>query len=76
MAMTLATRAAEAAGVLPSLHRYEHDPNADSFGMEAAEKIGVPAEKVFKTLIARVDGKQLDHGCASGLCRGWTPKDS
>src|SRR2546423_12367917 len=57
--MTPAVRAAEAAEVSFSLHRYEHDPDADSFGLEAAEKLGVPPERMFKTLVAQVDGRQL-----------------
>jgi Cys-tRNA(Pro)/Cys-tRNA(Cys) deacylase len=57
--MTPAVRAAEAAKIAFELHRYEHDPSADSFGLEAAEKLDVPPECLFKTLIAQVDGKQL-----------------
>src|SRR5947207_2469796 len=57
--MTPAIRTAEAAQIEFSLHRYEHDPKADSFGLEAAEKLGVLPERVFKTLVAQVDGKQL-----------------
>jgi Cys-tRNA(Pro)/Cys-tRNA(Cys) deacylase len=57
--MTPAIRALETARVPFTLHRYEHDANADSFGMEAVEKLGLPAERVFKTLIAHVDGKAL-----------------
>jgi Cys-tRNA(Pro)/Cys-tRNA(Cys) deacylase len=48
----------EKAGVPHTLHPYEHDPSSDlSFGMEAAEAIGVAAPQVFKTLLAEVDGK-------------------
>ncbi|MEU4365019.1 Cys-tRNA(Pro) deacylase [Promicromonospora sp. NPDC023987] len=48
----------EQAGVPHTLHAYEHDPSSDlSFGMEAAEAIGVDAPQVFKTLLADVDGK-------------------
>jgi Cys-tRNA(Pro)/Cys-tRNA(Cys) deacylase len=57
--MTPAVRALEAARVEFKLHRYDHDPKADSFGLEAAEKLGVPPERVFKTLVAKVDGKRL-----------------
>jgi Cys-tRNA(Pro)/Cys-tRNA(Cys) deacylase len=57
--MTPAIRLAESAGISCVLHEYEHDPDADSFGLEAAEKLGVPAERLFKTLIARLDGKEL-----------------
>ena len=39
-----------------SLHEYEHDPGADSYGLEAAEKLGVDPARLFKTLVADVDG--------------------
>lgn len=38
------------------IHSYDHDPKHDSYGMEAAEALGVAAERVFKTLVAEVDG--------------------
>jgi Cys-tRNA(Pro)/Cys-tRNA(Cys) deacylase len=57
--MTPAVRAIESARIAFTLHRYEHDPRADSFGIEASEKLGVAPERMFKTLIARIDGKQL-----------------
>jgi Cys-tRNA(Pro)/Cys-tRNA(Cys) deacylase len=59
MPMTPAIRAVQAAGVAYTLHPYAHDPNADSFGLEAAEKIGVAPERVFKTLVAQIDGRRL-----------------
>lgn len=39
-----------------TLHSYEHDPRHDSYGLEAAEALGVVPERVFKTLLAEVDG--------------------
>src|SRR5437868_14371844 len=57
--MTPAVRAAQSAGIEFVLHRYEHDADADSFGLEAAEKLGVLPALLFKTLVAQVDGKQL-----------------
>jgi len=39
------------------VHRYEHDPRHSSYGQEASEALGVPADRVFKTLIADVDGQ-------------------
>lgn len=39
------------AGVPYSVHTYEHDPRADSYGLEAAEKSGVEPARVFKTLM-------------------------
>ena len=53
---TPATVALTRAGVAYTTHSYEHDPAAPSFGLEAAEVLGLPAEQVFKTLLADVDG--------------------
>lgn len=57
-AATPALKALEAARIAYSMHEYAHDPRAASFGMEAAEALGVPAERVFKTLLA-TDGSRL-----------------
>lgn len=38
-----------------TLHPYTHDPRADGYGEEAAQALGVPPERIFKTLIASVD---------------------
>jgi Cys-tRNA(Pro)/Cys-tRNA(Cys) deacylase len=38
------------------VHEYAHDPRSASFGTEASELLGLPAERVFKTLVAEVDG--------------------
>jgi Cys-tRNA(Pro)/Cys-tRNA(Cys) deacylase len=46
----------EQAGVRFSLHEYEHDPRATSYGEEAAEKLDVDAARLFKTLVVSVDG--------------------
>jgi Cys-tRNA(Pro)/Cys-tRNA(Cys) deacylase len=43
-------------GVTHTVHSYGHDPRSGSYGLEAAEALGVPAGQVFKTLIAEVDG--------------------
>ncbi|MFG2821332.1 Cys-tRNA(Pro) deacylase [Kitasatospora sp. NPDC048365] len=53
---TPATVALEAAGVAFTVHAYDHDPGAASYGGEAAEVLGIPAQRVFKTLVADVDG--------------------
>ncbi|MEU6235728.1 Cys-tRNA(Pro) deacylase [Kitasatospora sp. NPDC047058] len=53
---TPATVALENAAVPFTVHAYEHDPAAASYGGEAAEVLGVSAERVFKTLVADVDG--------------------
>jgi Cys-tRNA(Pro)/Cys-tRNA(Cys) deacylase len=44
-------------GIAYTLHTYRHDPRSASFGLEAAQALGVPPERVFKTLIAEVDGQ-------------------
>jgi Cys-tRNA(Pro)/Cys-tRNA(Cys) deacylase len=56
VARTPATEAVERAGVPFSVHEYEHDPRAQSFGDEAVEKLGWDADRVFKTLVVSVDG--------------------
>jgi Cys-tRNA(Pro)/Cys-tRNA(Cys) deacylase len=38
------------------VHEYAHDPRAESYGAEASERLGLAAERVFKTLVAEVDG--------------------
>ncbi len=43
-------------GAAHTLHPYEHDPRAVSFGLEAAEVLGVDPARVLKTLLATVDG--------------------
>jgi Cys-tRNA(Pro)/Cys-tRNA(Cys) deacylase len=40
-----------------TLHPYEHDPRAEAYGDEAAAALGVAPDRIFKTLIALVDGK-------------------
>lgn len=59
---TPATTALTRAGVDFAVHPYEHDPAAPSYGLEAAEALGVPAEQVFKTLL--VEGQR---GLAVGV---------
>lgn len=54
---TPATALLARAGVAFTLHPYQHDPRADAFGDEAAAALGVPPERIFKTLIAAVDGR-------------------
>ena len=53
---TPATVALTAAGVDFTVHAYDHDPSHPSYGEEAAEAMGVSPDRVFKTLVADVDG--------------------
>lgn len=54
---TPATVALEKAGLAFTLHAYPHDPGSGlSYGAEAAVALGTAPERVFKTLVAEVDG--------------------
>ena len=44
-------------GITHSVHEYPHDPRHGSYGAEAAQVLGVAPERVFKTLVAEVDGQ-------------------
>ncbi|MFI5618440.1 Cys-tRNA(Pro) deacylase [Streptomyces sp. NPDC051567] len=53
---TPAVAALTAAGAEFTTHAYAHDPAHPSYGQEAAQALGVAPERVFKTLVAEVDG--------------------
>jgi Cys-tRNA(Pro)/Cys-tRNA(Cys) deacylase len=53
---TTATIALERAKIPFTVHEYKHDPRSGSYGLEASEAMGVPPDRVFKTLVASVDG--------------------
>lgn len=61
---TPATVALTRAGVAFSTHAYDHDPAAPSYGLEAAEVLGLDPDRVLKTLFVEVD---------SGLVVGIVP---
>ncbi len=54
---TPATVALTRAGVGFTSHPYDHDPAAESFGLEAARALGVDPGRVFKTLFVSADGR-------------------
>ncbi|OHC12042.1 MAG: aminoacyl-tRNA deacylase, partial [Pseudomonadales bacterium GWC1_66_9] len=41
------------------VHSYIHDPKSASYGLEAAEKLGLPPEQVYKTLLASTEKGEL-----------------
>ena len=59
---TPATAALDAAGIAYEVCAYEHDPAAQSYGLEAAEALGVEPGRVFKTLLVDLDGGGLAVG--------------
>ena len=83
---TPAIVAAERAGIAFTVHEYAHDPKAASYGLEAAEKLGIDPAHVFKTLVADVDGTltvaivpvaaQLDLKALGKRRRRWPTRSS
>lgn len=58
MAKKGATRAIdvlEGAGVAFTVREYAHDPSVASYGEEAVAALGVPADRVYKTLVVVLD---------------------
>lgn len=55
--VTAATKALDALGLPYVPHPYAHEPGADGYGPEAAHALGVPPERVFKTLVADAEGR-------------------
>ena len=77
---TPAIRVLAGAGIKHRIHEYEHDPNNRRYGTEAVQALGVPATRVFKTLVISVDGRlvnavvpvsgQLDLKAIASACGG------
>ena len=63
---TNAVRLLDQLGISYELHAYEVDPN-DLTAESVAEKVNLPAEQVFKTLVARGD--------RNGICLAVVPGD-
>lgn len=57
--MTPAIQILKKSGVAFVLREYQHDPRAESYGLEAATALGVPPEHVFKTLVTKLDTREL-----------------
>ena len=48
--------------ILHKVHEYSHDPSVESYGVEAADKLGVSQGRVFKTLVVSLNTKELVVG--------------
>ena len=53
---TPATAVLSKLGIEHAVHVYQHDPRQGSCGLEASEALGIAPERVYKTLVAEVDG--------------------
>lgn len=59
MSGTPATVALTAAGIPFTEHAYTHDPANTNYGLEAASALGLDPDRVFKTLLAEIDGELI-----------------
>ncbi len=41
------------------VHTYDHDPGSTAYGEEAAQKLGISFDRLFKTLVVRVNNKDM-----------------
>jgi Cys-tRNA(Pro)/Cys-tRNA(Cys) deacylase len=57
--VTPAIKALELAKISFQLHEYAHDSRASSYGLEAAEALGLEPTTVYKTLLAQLENKEL-----------------
>ncbi len=57
--MTPATKLLDKLNIPYQLHQYSHDKTSKSYGLEAAEKLNINAEQIFKTLVVTTDNKEL-----------------
>lgn len=60
--MTPGINTAEKAKIFFQVHEYTHEASNKSYGAEAAKKLGVVEERVFKTLVISLDRKALAVG--------------
>ncbi len=57
--MTPAINSLKKAKIEYQIHSYDHDPKSKAYGEEAAEKLNVPFDRLFKTLVVSIDNKVL-----------------
>lgn len=55
--MTPAINSAKKKKIEHTIHQYQHDPRAESYGLEAAEALGHDPQQVFKTLLFCLNGE-------------------
>jgi Cys-tRNA(Pro)/Cys-tRNA(Cys) deacylase len=60
--MTPAINTAKNAKISYVIHEYHHEPSEESYGLEAANKLGVSEARVFKTLVVSIGIGELVVG--------------
>ncbi len=50
------------------IHKYDHDPACTNYGLEAAQKLGLDENRVFKTLLVELNPKELVVGIIPVNC--------
>ncbi|MCP4969650.1 MAG: Cys-tRNA(Pro) deacylase [Arcobacter sp.] len=50
------------------IHKYDHDPACTNYGLEAAQKLGLDENRVFKTLLVELNPKELAVGIIPVNC--------
>ncbi len=60
--MTPGINVAKKSKIAHKIHKYEHNSSSESYGLEAADKMGVPEAQVFKTLVVSLNNKELAVG--------------
>ena len=60
--MTPAIKLLRQRKIAHAVHEYEHDESAESYGLEAAEKLGIDPARMFKTLVVKLDNGTLAVG--------------
>jgi len=60
--MTPAITVVQQAKIPHHIHSYQHDAEAESYGGEAAEKLQIERNRVFKTLVVEIDDRKFAVG--------------
>lgn len=55
--------------IIHTIHEYSHDASSASYGQEASEKLAVSASIVFKTLVVKLDNKELAVAIVPVTCQ-------
>lgn len=67
--MTPAIDIAKKHKITHTIHEYSHDASSASYGQEASEKLAVSASTVFKTLVVKLDNKELAVAIVPVTCQ-------